>query len=294
MARSTPIQAATSDMVATMVNALELFENFKNAQTQRALAEAKLRMAPLQEQALQFELTKGQQGLANEQTRLGLLSRQQQIAEELGRGRLAVMAQANQARLQTKAPPGYRMTADGNLEAIPGGPADTKLQGALNQDTAALQSSQAGLDRLQIEAERLKKHPGLEKTTGLMSAVPLVGGIATIPGTDAANFKAGLDTLKSQTGLSVLQEMRNNSKTGGALGQVSDFENRMLQANLANLDRAQSEPEFRAALDKIITYTEGAKERLRAAYNLKHSGKQPASVAPAAPASIEDVLKKYQ
>ncbi len=187
---------------------------------------------------------------------------------------LAALAKTK-AETGEKPPSGYRKTGEGNLEAIPGGPADTKLQGQLNTDTAMLQGSQADLDRLQAEANRLLKHPGLSKTTGFMSAVPGIGGTATIPGTDAANFKAGLDSMKSQVGFSVLQTMRNNSKTGGALGQVSDMENKLLQANLASLDRAQSEPEFRAALQKIITYTDAAKDRLRNAYNLKHGDKKP-------------------
>src|SRR3990167_5868368 len=175
---------------------------------------------------------------------------------------------------QPKPPPGYRPSAAGDLEAIPGGPADMKLKGQFNQDTGILQASTSGLDRLGAEANSLLKHPGLSKSTGLMSVVPGVGGLASIPGTDAANFKARLDTLKSQVGFSVLQEMRNNSKTGGALGQVSDRENVMLQNNLAALDRAQSEPEFKAALQRIVDYTDAAKDRLRGAFNLKHGDVQ--------------------
>lgn len=259
-----------------MVNALELFENFKNNQAKRALMEEQLRLAPLQEERIRFSLAKDQAGMNNDAAKLGLLSRQQQATEDYNRGRLGLLAQAAQNKGMPKVattPSGYRATPDGGLEPIPGGPADTKIQGALNQDTAILQNTQSGLDRLEAEAVRLKKHAGLSKTTGIMSMVPLVGGVATIPGTDAANFKAGLETLKSQSGFNVLQEMRNNSKTGGALGQVSDFENRLLQANLANLDRAQSEDEFKAALDKIITYSTQAKDRLRSAYNLKHGGR---------------------
>lgn len=168
-----------------------------------------------------------------------------------------------------KIPPGYRAT-EGGLEAIPGGPADLKRQGAYNTDTAALQGSSAQLDRLSVEANRLLNSPGLSKSTGLMSIVPVVGGVASMPGGDAANFKAGLDTLKSQVGFSVLQTMRDMSKTGGALGAVSDRENAMLQNNLAALDRAQSEQEFRASLQRIIDYAEQAKGRLREAYNMKH------------------------
>ena len=175
---------------------------------------------------------------------------------------------------QPKPPPGYRPSAAGDLEAIPGGPADMKLKGQFNQDTGILQASTSGLDRLGAEANALLNHPGLSKSTGLMSVVPGVGGLASIPGTDAANFKARLDTLKSQVGFSVLQEMRNNSKTGGALGQVSDRENVMLQNNLAALDRAQSEPEFKEALKRIVTYTDAAKDRLRGAFNMKHGDVQ--------------------
>lgn len=179
-----------------------------------------------------------------------------------------------------RVPLGYRMKPDGSMEAIPGGPADTKIQGALNQDTSSLNESQSGMDRLQAEANRLLNHPGLSKTTGLMSIVPLAGGLATVPGTEAANFKAGLENLKSQVGFSVLQQMRNNSKTGGALGQISDRENILLQNNLAALDRAQSEQEFKAALGRIVEYTEGAKGRLRNAYNIKHGGRQAPQVQP--------------
>ena len=173
-----------------------------------------------------------------------------------------------------KPPPGYRASAAGDLEAIPGGPADMKLKGQFNQDTGILQASTSGLDRLGAEANSLLNHPGLSKTTGLMSVMPGIGGLASIPGSDAANFKARLDTLKSQVGFSVLQEMRNNSKTGGALGQVSDRENVMLQNNLAALDRAQSEPEFKAALQRIVDYTDAAKDRLRGAFNMKHGDVQ--------------------
>lgn len=161
-------------------------------------------------------------------------------------------------------------------------PADTKLTGAYNADTASLESTTSAMNRLAQEANRMLQHPGLTKATGAMSVVPLVGGVATIPGTDAANFKAGLDTLKSQVGFGVLQAMRDASKTGGALGAISDKENVMLQNNLAALDRAQSAPEFKAALGRILEYTEGAKGRLRNAYNVKHSGRAPTGAEPAA------------
>jgi hypothetical protein len=163
-----------------------------------------------------------------------------------------------------KPSPGYRWKADGSAEAIPGGPADIKQQGMLTQDTQVLSNTSNSLDRLATAANEVLNSPGLAGVYGLRGAVP------NIPGSDAANSAALLNTLKSQVGFGVLQEMRNNSKTGGALGQVSDKENAMLQANLAALEKSQSVEQARQSLAKIIEYTNGAKDRLRAAYNMKH------------------------
>lgn len=186
-----------------------------------------------------------------------------------------------------KPPSGYRVTADGNLEAIPGGPADTKLQGAFNQDTAMFNESVSNMDRLAAAANEVKNHPGLPGITGVRGVIP------NIPGSQPANAQALLDTLKSQVGFGVLQNMRNNSKTGGALGQVSNIEEKLLQDNLAALGRSQSVEEYRKNLDKIISYTSDAKDRLRSAYNMKHGGRaQPA--APTAAPTVDQLLEKYK
>ena len=191
----------------------------------------------------------------------------------------------------SKAPAGYRATADGNLEAIPGGPADLKLQGAFNQDTAALSGSTSAMDRLETAANEAMNHPGLGGITGISSMFP------NIPGGDAADAQAKLNTLKSQVAFGVLQDMRNNSKTGGALGAVSDSEGKRLEANLAALENAQSEEQMKESLKKIIEYTQGAKDRLRSAYNLRHGGKtQPAQseAAPAVGGAYSDPAKEQR
>lgn len=186
------------------------------------------------------------------------------------------IAQLRTTASQEKPPPGYRKTTEGNLEAIPGGPADTKLTGAFNADTANLESSTAGLNRMAMSANELLNHPGLPRITGAMGALP------NMPGSAASDAQAKLENLKSQVGFSVLQAMRDASKTGGALGNVSDAEGKRLEANLAALQNAQSYEQFTAELKKILTFTEEAKDRLRAAYNVKHRDR--AAGAAAAPA----------
>lgn len=145
-------------------------------------------------------------------------------------------------------------------------PNDAKLAGAFNADTAQLQGTTAGLDRLAMTANQLLNHPGLGGIVGLRGKIP------NIPGSDAANAQALLDTLKSQVGFGVLQDMRNASKTGGALGSVSDAEGKRLEANLAALANTQDLKQFQSSLQQILSYSEQAKDRMRDAFNMKHGG----------------------
>lgn len=64
--------------------------------------------------------------------------------------------------------------------------------------------------------------------------------LSGLPNSDARELKNILDTIKGNIGFDKLQQMRENSPTGGALGQVSDFENRLLQAVNGALDPGQA------------------------------------------------------
>lgn len=209
--------------------------------------------------------------------------------QEIGRGprfarQVAPVVSVGAGSSQGKPPMGYRFTPAGDLEAIPGGPADQKRQGLLNADTASAQSAESGLNRLAEFANSLKNMPGLKGITGLRGAIP------NIPGSEAANAQAQLETLKSQVAFGVLQAMRDASKTGGALGAVSEKELGLLQNNLAALDRAQSYEQFQKALDQIISYTGEAKGRIRSAYNIKYSDKA-APTATATPTASKGGFK---
>lgn len=138
-------------------------------------------------------------------------------------------------------------------------------QADLGKAKAALETNINGLDRLAQQANEVKNHPGLSHITGLAGVLP------NVPGMSGADAQAKLNTLKSQVGFSVLQAMREASKTGGALGSITEGEHKILQNNLAELENAQSEKQFKQALDKIITFSEGSKDRLRAAYEQDYS-----------------------
>jgi len=72
-----------------------------------------------------------------------------------------------------------------------------------------------------------------------------------IPTSSSRSFSAQLDTLKANIAFGELTAMREASKTGGALGQVSDREGKLLQSALGALDQGQSVEQFKAQLEKI-------------------------------------------
>lgn len=166
---------------------------------------------------------------------------------------------------QGKAPSGYRYTANGDLEPIPNGPADTKYQAKYAQDLGRVENLTDSSSRLAEDARKLAKHPGLPRITGVMGYAP------NIKGSDASNAQAALDSLKAQSAFTTLQNMREMSKTGGALGQVSDMENKMLQAALASLDTAQSEKQIKEALEKIAQISERASKRVKDSFDRQYS-----------------------
>ena len=75
-----------------------------------------------------------------------------------------------------------------------------------------------------------------------------------IGGTDAANLKQAISTIQSSIGFDRLQRMRDDSPTGGALGQVSERELSLLTASLGSLSQLQSTPALRANLQRVRTH----------------------------------------
>lgn len=76
--------------------------------------------------------------------------------------------------------------------------------------------------------------------------------LAGIPGTDAKYFRSQVDTLVANITFGELTAMREASKTGGALGQVSDREGRLLGAALGALaDRRITPEQYRTQLRRV-------------------------------------------
>lgn len=89
----------------------------------------------------------------------------------------------------------------------------------------------------------IEKSPGLSKAVGVRSAFP------TVPGSDAANFEARLDTFKAQTFLPMVASLKG-------MGALSDAEGKKLSDAVGALSPKMSEDAFRASIGKIRTQLE--------------------------------------
>lgn len=103
--------------------------------------------------------------------------------------------------------------------------------------------------------------------------------LANIPASDARDLRADLDTIKANMGFAELQEMRDNSPTGGALGQVTEREIAFLQALVSNLEQSQSPEQLRRNLATAKQAVMDSWGRVSAAYEQQYG--TPLAGAPA-------------
>lgn len=164
-------------------------------------------------------------------------------------------AQARKDELETKVieqklakgdrpdpPSGYRYTAAGELEPIPGGPAAKAAKSQGN----ALAKVQGVLDRI----EAIKKDVGDSWVTPGLGETGMSGAaLRAIPGTAAYDLGKALQTIDANSAFTALQEMRESSPTGGALGQITERELELLKSTVANLDPNQSQDAFLGNLE---------------------------------------------
>lgn len=89
--------------------------------------------------------------------------------------------------------------------------------------------------------------------------------LAAVPGTPAFNLRSTLETIRSNIGFRELQTIRENSPTGGALGQVTEFENKLLQAVQGSLEQGQVDSQLISNLLRIREELRAGVEETQAA-----------------------------
>lgn len=111
---------------------------------------------------------------------------------------------------------------------------------------------QGALQALGIQETQGKINQALTQLSASDFNTGTIGGLTeNTPGSPAYKLAATIASVKANLGFDRLQAMRDASPTGGALGQVSDTENKLLQSAVANLDLAQGGEQLKAALLEV-------------------------------------------
>lgn len=158
-------------------------------------------------------------------------------------------------KMQGSIPQGYRMAAEGHLELIPGSPQEAEAAGAEQaiKYRKSLAKRAIGVVQGNLK-DALKFYNKAEgKDSDISDAVfGISGGAASfIPGTNRKSMEAVVETIRANIGFDRLQQMREASPTGGALGQVAVQELVALQATLGNLALDQEPEQFYKTVKEI-------------------------------------------
>ena len=182
------------------------------------------------------------------------------------------------------------------VQGTTGGKVD---QQKLIKATTAAEAASVRYDRTIEAAQKLLKSPALDSIVGNFQG-NLPETALGMMSQGSANALALLNTLIARGGFAELQTMRDASPTGGALGQISDRENTLLQNAAATLVRSQDEASFRENLKSYITELTKSKERVQSAWQEQfgrpfpvskpaQADKAPAAKTPAATSTASGV-----
>jgi hypothetical protein len=125
--------------------------------------------------------------------------------------------------------------------------ADAKKEAAAR----AVESTAAGAE----ESARIVTG-AITKAKGLVSPTSTGFGslLSGIPTTDARALEGQLNVIKANLGFDRLRQMREESKTGGALGSIAVKELERLEAAVATLDTGLEGQQLIDALDAVSTH----------------------------------------
>ena len=174
-------------------------------------------------------------------------------------------------------------------------------------------------DISQIKSEWLKKMPAMEASVRDMESkvvqsekflddaqnkismmtTGVIGQMTRgVGGTDAFDLNDLLKSVRTNIFIAELAQMRANSPTGGAVGNVTDVEGDKLESVLGSLNTAQSKGQLIDNIDRVRSARRETLQNLKATLNdyrqyMNGYGTTPAKSAPSGP-SLEDRLNKYK
>lgn len=209
----------------------------------------------------------------------------QALGQREGTVAAARAASTNPYALETVMGPDGRPITASRQQLLGGGPI---LGQSEAQRVGDVERARTGAEREGTAAQaRARLQAANQSATGLTKAIdtalgqigPLSTGLigattSGIPGSPSKDLRATIDTIKANVGFDYLQQMRELSPTGGALGQVAVQEMLALQAVLGNLDPTQSPPQLARNLEQIRTMVENGHRLREEAYQQQYGGQR--------------------
>lgn len=156
-------------------------------------------------------------------------------------------------------PQGYRMVQDESdpqgyrLEPIPGGP--VAQEAAQAEQQAIGRQEQAAAVARTVLADVANAESILDGLGGALARDGVIGGtlrrqMGQVPGSEISRLNSWMESARSNIALDTLQTMRDNSPTGGALGNVSDRQTEMLQSVLGQYKPEMNISEIKEVLHR--------------------------------------------
>ena len=132
------------------------------------------------------------------------------------------------------------------------------------QAITALKGFDAKTNKLVRDIDELiANKDGLNEITGYIAGRTDLSAMSNAGRQALAKF----NTITAKGGFSELQDMRNASPTGGALGNVSNQEGQQLVAAFGTLSRTQNADDLRSSLTAIKSDLQGSKQRVKEAFD---------------------------
>jgi hypothetical protein len=168
---------------------------------------------------------------------------------------------------------------------IPGTPAAQKVRedqmSAVTKDEQTVEGGQSVKKFITDARTKVQNAPWYNPAVGTGTGIT-----ENIRGSNAAELLQITETIRGNIGFDRLQRMRDESPTGGALGQVAVQELNALQATLGSLSNSQGKAQFLTNLKRVEDQYDRIIRKAQAYPNAAKYGFAPAgqSAAPQAPA----------
>jgi hypothetical protein len=167
----------------------------------------------------------------------------------------------------TANPTGNNPTNKPVIDSIP--PKDAKvLMMKKPEETIRAKTILQDTDRLISMSDELRGHPGLNNIVGKFNQFPILDF-----NDDTLAARRLQDSMVKQVAVRVLTNMRQASKTGGAVGNVTEKEWPILEQNIAALDSAQSTKDYQTAIDNLKSQLQSMKTNVTNSYEQTYGGK---------------------